>query len=231
MKLQGGIQLDYGGMARSVDTMYLQQNIMDITNQNMVGFNKVGYQKDVPYVSSFAEYIGCYALSSKRDDEVGRLKRTENPLDTALAIKGYFQVQTPDGVKLSRDGRFRIDKNGNLMNIQNQKVLGSNGKPVKFDNIPKDLKHIKIYDNGDIKMFDPDKLKFRDIGTISVVDANKSPVKDPVIKQGYIEESNVNLQEEAYKLITVRRNFQANRQLFIIQNEALSKLLQELGKA
>ena len=231
MKLLGGIQLDNGGMARSVDTMYLQQNIMDITNQNMVGFNKVGYQKDVPYVTSFAEYIGCYALSSKRDDEIGRIKITKMPLDTALATKGYFRVQTPDGVQLSRDGRFRIDKDGNLINIQNQKILSTSGKPVKFNNIPKDLQNIKIYDNGDIKIFDPDKLKFQDVGTISIVDANKQPVKDSMLKQGYIEESNVNLQEEAYKLITVRRNFEANRQLFIIQNEALSKLLQELGKA
>ena len=231
MKLYGQIHLDEGGMYKSVRAMHLQQSIIDITNQNIVGFNKVGYQKDVPYVSSFAEYIGSHALSAQRDDEVGRLKLTQNPLDMALGCKGYFQVQTPNGVKLTRDGRFKLDKDGNLLTVENFKVLATDGEPVKFNKMPRDLEDIKIDKNGHIKVIDPENLKIHDIGTIAAVDSEHSPLKENNINQGYAEESNVVLHQEAYSLITMRRNFQANRQLFIIQSDSITKTLQELGKA
>jgi hypothetical protein len=72
--------------------------------------------------------------------------------------------------------------------------------------------------------------KNTDVGEDDFVHAEE-PVDEVVMKQLYSEESNVVLHEEAYSLITMRRNFQANRQLFIIQNDALTKTLQELGRA
>ncbi len=231
MKLYGGIHLDEGGMYKSVRSMHLQQSTMGIINRNIVGFGKVGYQKEVPVVTSFTQYLGSHALSSRKNDEVGRIKLTKNPLDLVLASKGYFQAQTPYGVKLTRDGRFKIDLEGNLLTLENFKVLSSEGEPVKLDKIPRQLENIKIDTNGQIKLFDPDSLKFHDMGTIAAVDSEKKPLKEINMKQGYVEESNVSLHEEAYSLITVRRNFQANRQLFIIQNDSLAKTIQELGRA
>ncbi len=231
MKLYGGIHLEEGGMYKSIRAMHLQQGTIGIVNQNIVGFNKAGYQKNVPYVTSFAEYLGSYALESYKDDEVGRLKLTQNPLDLCLAAKGYFQVQTKNGIELTRDGRFKLDKDGNLMTLQDAKVLSREGKPVKFDKMPQSLEFIKIDSKGNITLKDPVGLKVHDIGSIAVVDSNKKILYDANMKQGYVEESNVSLQEEAYSLITMRRNFQANRQLFIVQNTALSRVIQELGRA
>lgn len=231
MKLYGGIHLDEGGMYKSVRSMHLQQEVLGIVNQNIVGFGKVGYQKKMPHVTSFAEYIGSYALSSTTDDEVGRIKLTKNPLDLAMATNGYFQVQTPGGIKLTRDGRFKLDKNGNLLTVENFKVLSAEGKPIIFNKMPRELGDIKIEKNGQIKVFDNENLQMHNIAVISALNADKSPLEDVNIKQGYVEESNVSLHEETYSLLTMRRNFQANRQLFIIQNESLTKTLQELGRA
>jgi len=231
MKLLGGIYLDDGGVYKSVRAMHLQQDTMGIVNKNIVGFNKVGYQKNVPYIMSFAEYLGPYALSSYQNDEVGRLKLTQNPLDLCLATKGYFQVQTKNGVELTRDGRFKLDKDGYLLTLQDAKVLSQEGKPVKFSKYPQNIEQIKIDSKGNVQVADPNGLKMHDIGTIAVVSADSKALEDVNMKQGYVEESNVSLQEEAYSLITMRRNFQANKQLFVIQNSNLSRVLQELGRA
>ena len=51
----------------------------------------------------------------QRDDKVGRISVSPNPLDIALANKGYFQTETENGVKLTRDGRFKIGKRRNLI--------------------------------------------------------------------------------------------------------------------
>jgi flagellar basal-body rod protein FlgF len=231
MKLYGGIDLNEGGMIASIRDMYLQTDLMNVINDNIQGFNKVGYQRKVPVVSSFAEFLGPNALSQNVDEQVGRIKITKNPLDLALATEGYFQVQTPNGIQLTRDGRFQLDKNGNLLTIQNYKVLSKEGQPVKLSNVPKELEDIKIEKDGSINYLDRSSLKLRNAGTLSVVSSKGKLLENPDVKQGYVEESNVAIHEELFNLVPVRRNFEANRQLFLIQSDAMTKLIQELGRA
>ena len=66
-------------------------------------------------------------------------------------------------------------------------------------------------------------------GTIGVVDANGLVVMEPQVKQGYNEYSNVALQNEFIGMMPVIRNFEANRQLFMIQNQNLQKVISQLG--
>jgi flagellar basal body rod protein FlgG len=231
MKLHGGINLDENGMVTSLHAMHLQTGIMSIVNENVAGFNKVGYQRKVPVVSSFAEFIGIHALSENKDEKVGRIKLTKNPLDVVLATKGYFQVKTPNGTKLTRDGRFKLDKDGNLLNIQDYPVMSSDGATIKFKKVPKSLELIHVDSQGNITYTDPNEVKEYKIAKIAAVSSEGEMIDNVNIKQGYVEESNVNLHEEIYSLVTMRRNFSANRQLFMLQNDALSKVLQELGRA
>ena len=44
-------------------------------------------------VSSFAEYLGVHALSTTRDDKVGRIAVSDKPLDIAIAIKVILQTK------------------------------------------------------------------------------------------------------------------------------------------
>ncbi|HBG48832.1 MAG TPA: hypothetical protein DDW90_04895 [Cyanobacteria bacterium UBA9971] len=230
MKLYGGIDMNEGGMISSLRDMTLQTDLMNIINDNIQGFNKVGYQKKVPVVSSFAEFIGSHALSKNVDEQVGRIKITKNPLDLALATEGYFQVMTPNGMQLTRDGRFKLDKDGNLLTLQNYKVLSKEGKSIKLNGVPKELTDIKIEKDGLIRYLDKTNLKLREAGTISIVTSESAILENPDVKQGYVEESNVAMHEELFNMVPIRRNFEANRQLFLIQSDSLSRTIQELGR-
>ncbi|HSA06562.1 MAG TPA: flagellar basal body rod C-terminal domain-containing protein [Candidatus Gastranaerophilales bacterium] len=230
MRLNGGIHLDGDGICSTVSSMILIQNVTSIINDNVAGYNKVGYQRKVPVISSFAEFIGPHAVSENKDEEIGRIKITKNPLDFVLACKGYFQTQTPNGIKLTRDGRFKLDKDGNLLTLENHKVLSRDGAPIKFEKIPRSVDDIRITKDGLIQFKDAEKLKIHNIGFISAVSADGERIKNVSVKQGYIEESNVSLPEEVFNVLPLRRSFTVNRELFKIQNEALTKLLQELGK-
>ena len=123
LRLNGGIQYMTSGITASIRAMHLDSELIGITNENIGGFDKVGYQRKEAVVSSFAEYLGVHALSTTRDDKVGRIAVSENPLDIALANKGYFQTENENGVKLTRDGRFKIAKDGTLVTLENAKVL------------------------------------------------------------------------------------------------------------
>lgn len=231
MRLNSGIFYNDSGLTASIRAMHLDSELVGITNENISGFDKVGYQRKEAVVSSFAEFLGVHALSTTKDDKVGRIAVSPNPLDIAIANKGYFQTRNENGIKLTRDGRFQIGKDGTLLTLENAQVLSNAGTPIKFPFIPQDLKQVKIDMNGKITMFNPNTNKITLIGQLGVVDTNGINVMDPNIKQGYNEFSNVSLQQEFLTLMPVVKNFDANRQMFMLQNSVLGKTISQLSSA
>ena len=180
-------------------------------------------------MSSFTEYLGVNGLSQTSDDKVGRITMSGNPLDLAIAEKGYFQTQSDEGIKLTRDGRFKIDKEGNLLTLEDDLVLSNAGVPIKLHIVPDDIKKIKVEDSGLLSVYNDKTNKLEAVATIGVVDANGALVMTPKVKQGYNEYSNVSLQNEFMFMMPVIRNFEANRQLFMIQNQNLQKAISQLS--
>ena len=95
--------------------------------------------------------------------------------------------------------------------------------------VPEKLEDVKVYKNGDVKVFNKATNRLEYAGTLSVVTNQGVAVLDPNIKQGFNEYSNVSLNTEILQIIPVRRNFDANRQMFIIQNNNLSKAILSLS--
>ena len=92
------------------------------------------------------------------------------------------------------------------------------------------MKQIKIDNAGKITMFNPDTHKLTLIGQVGVVDHNGVVVMDPNIKQGFNEFSNVSLQTEFLSIMPVIKNFDANRQMFMLQNSVLGKTISQLSQ-
>ena len=231
MHINGGIFYNENGLTTSIRAMHLDSELIGISNENVGGFDKIGYQRKEAVVSSFAEYLGVHALSTTRDDKVGRIAVSSNPLDIALANKGYFQTESKDGIKLTRDGRFKIGKDGTLLTLEDANVLSSAGTPIQLPFIPQDLKQIKIDKSGKISMFNPKTNKVMNVGQIGVVDTNGILVMDPNVKQGYNEYSNVSLQQEFITMMPIIKNFDANRQMFMLQNANLGKAISQLSSS
>ncbi len=231
MIINGRVSYLESGIKTSLRAMQVQSELVSMTNQNIIGFDKIGYQRQEPIVSSFTEYLGVDGLSQTVDDKVGRIMMSEKPLDFAIATKGYFQTQSENGVKLTRDGRFKLDREGNLLTQEDHQVLSNAGVPIQLPFVPDDLKKIKVDDSGLLSVFNDKTKKLEAVATIGVVDANGMVVMEPKVKQGYNEYSNVSLQNEFLSMIPVIRAFEANRQVFMIQNQNLQKVISQLGSA
>ena len=231
MQINGGVRFCQQGMKASIRAMHVQSEVLGIINENVAGFDKVGFQRREPVVSSFTEYIGIHGLSSTIDDQPGRIMVSQNPLDISMANKGYFQIQTPEGVKLTRDGRFKLDKFGNLLNLEDNPVLSNAGMPIKLPVVPRNPSDVVINTKGKISVYDKNTNELVDAGFLGVVDSNGLAVLNPDIKQGYNEYSNVSLQNEFLSVKPVVRNFEANRQIFIMESNNLQKVIQQLGSA
>lgn len=231
MIINGGIRYCEKGLTTSLRAMHVQSELIGMYNENVTGFDKIGYQRKDPVVSSFTEYIGVHGLSQTVDDKVGRIAMSDNPLDLALAKQGYFQTQSADGIKLTRDGRFKIDKEGNLLTLDDANVLSSAGVPIKLHVVPEKIEDIKVNSKGLVSVFNKNTNKLENVAFLGIVDANGVVVMDPQVKQGYNEYSNVSLQNEFISMMPIIRNFEANRQIFMIQNQNLQKVISQLGQA
>ena len=231
MRLAAGINFDASGIAQSINAMQMDMDIMGIFGENVVGFDKVGYQRKEAVISSFAEYIGPNALSHSVDEQTGRLAMTQKPLDIALSDKGYFQVLNQDGsIELTRDGRFQLNKNGELLTQTNQKVLSISGAPIVLPCLPESIDKIKIGLDGKIGVFDSEKRGLIPAGTIGIVSSDGSLISANCVRQGYVESSNVQLEKEYIEMANYRRSFEANRQMFKMQNSKLSSAISRLGQ-
>ncbi len=229
MQINGGVRFCEQGMKSSIRAMHLQSEVLGMINENVAGFDKVGFQRREPVVSSFTEYIGVHGLSNTIDDAVGRIMVSKNPLDITMANKGYFQIQTPEGVKLTRDGRFKLDKNGNLLDLEDQPVLSDAGMPIKLPVVPDNPSQVVVNTKGKISVWDKASNQLVEAGYLGIVDANGMAVLNPDVKQGYNEHSNVVLQNEFLAVKPVVRNFEANRQIFLIESSNLQRVISQLG--
>ena len=231
MRINGGVQLNENGLKTAIRAMQVQTALMANVSDNVNGFDKVGYQRKEAVVSSFTEFLGIDGLSTVVDDTVGRLSMTDNPLDLAMASKGYFQIQTPDSIRMTRDGRFKVDVDGNFLDLEGNQVLSNTGVPIKFDIIPKSPKDVVVNTRGAISILDRKTKKLKHVANLGIVDQNGAGIINPQDQQGYSEFSNVALQNEFMSLMPVKRTFEANRQMFLIENSNLQKTISQLGQA
>ena len=230
MKLHGGISIADDGLNISVRGMHTQMKMMDIISRNITNFSMPGAQREIPIMTSFCEYIGSHGVNTIKDTQPGRMRQTGNPLDFIINHSGYFQIKGQHGVKLTRDGRFEIDKDGYLINLNKEKVLGSDGEPIQFHYIPGNLKDITLDEDGTINLYNKSYNRKEFVGRLSVSSEDGTPVQDVKVIQGFVEDGNINLMNETFALLPLRRNFEASRQSFIILNEQTNKLIQMLGR-
>lgn len=229
MRLNAGVKYIGNGLTTSLKALQVQSTLIGITNENVAGFDKVGYQRKEAVISSFTEYLGVNGISKTVDDKTGRITSTQNPLDLVIATKGYFQIQSGEGVKLTRDGRFKLDKEGNLLTLEDSKVLSDNGRPIKLSLVPEDLNQIVVNAKGALSVFNKKTNKLEKVANVGVVDSNGVIIMNPEVKQGYNEYSNVSLEREFLGMMPIIRGFDANRQMFMIESSNLSKAISQLG--
>jgi flagellar basal body rod protein FlgG len=220
-------------MTVSTRGMMTPMAVLNVHTDNIANFGVPGYQRKDPIVTSFTEFLGPNGVDISTSTDIGRIRLSGNPLDLALSTPGYFQkVGTSGAIELTRDGRFHLDKDGYLRALDEKKVLGANGQPVRIPKVPYNLdKEFKIAANGDITVYDPKKGDKVFVGKLAVVSQDGAAAKEVDVKQGFIEDSNVYLAKEFVSVMPLRRQFEANRQLFILQSDGLSRMIQELGRA
>jgi flagellar basal-body rod protein FlgF len=194
---------------------------MEVTANNMANVNTSGYNAQRTMFSDYLVPDGSHQDAyvnepmAWRDTTPGAVQTTNNPFDLAIGSQnGYFQVQTPQGVRYTRAGNFQINAEGTIVTVQGYPVLGTDGGEIS---VPDNAKNILINGAGQVT------ADGEDIGQVGVMSfaneqamvrtgntlfsAKETPQQSevPALVQGAIETSNVNPVSEMVKVIELGR--------------------------
>lgn len=163
----------------------------------------------------------------------GPLKNTGNPLDLALVGDGWFAVNTPAGVRYTRDGSFSIDQDGTLVTKEGYAVLGENG-PIRVDRgTPVGIGQDGTVSQGDrtvgrlrITALEPESLAKEGDSLVNGTPGGEATAR---VRQGFLEGSTVNVVSEMVELIRVMRSFEANQKAVQAQDETVGQVISKVG--
>ncbi|MCV9998753.1 flagellar basal-body rod protein FlgF [Pararhizobium sp. YC-54] len=171
----------------------------------------------------------------------GGLSQTGNQLDFAIKGDAWFQIDTPGGPALTRDGRFTMTETGDLVTLRGYPVLDAGGAPIQLNS---QASEIKVSADGAIQQ---DGTQVAALGLYEanfnngfsrydnsavIPNTNPEPVVDRFdvgVMQGYVEESNVNPVQEMSQLIMVSRAFENISALMRDSETSVSEAIKTLG--
>ncbi len=209
---------------------------------NLANVNTAGYKRDrafhqvldVANVQQGIEYEEITVF------EQGALNETKSPFHFGIKGDGFFVIETEHGNRYTRNGNFDIDDQGQLMLPGGGPVLGEGG-PITVNN-----QEFKVNLNGEILIDDipVGKLKivhFEDLSQLKKEGNNLLAVKDEdenleikndtaIIRQGFLEESNVNALEEMINMLTLYREFEADQKSLHSFDQVMEDSANRIGK-
>jgi len=220
-----------------------QANRNEVVANNLANINTNGFKKDV----MFFDFLDKKAQEKPEgqqsiDFSQGTLKQTNNDLDFALSGRGFFVIETEEGSGYTRQGHFKLDKDGTLIDSANRPVMGENG-PITVIGENFKPNTISAAQNGEI--FADDQLvgRLRIVDFENIDDLKKAggnlftadetlelDIYEPTIHQGFLEESNVNPADEMIQLIEVQRQFEGIQKMVRSLDEVFRMAASRVGK-
>jgi flagellar basal-body rod protein FlgF len=232
---------------------------MDVVANNVANVNTNGFKADQSLFQEYLKtgahednFVGrdrsvSYVLDggTYRDFSQGALQSTNNPLDVAIDGSGFLAVQTAGGERYTRDGGLQINGQGQLVTVTGDPVLGTGG-PIVFQPTDHD---ISVSPDGTITVLDgvarTDSIRGK-LRLVSFADAQQllkegsnlysagnagaaQPDTRSMVKQGFVEKSNVNSVAEMSTLIEVNRAYSQVAALLLQQSDLHKSAIQQLA--
>ncbi|MDR0664451.1 MAG: flagellar hook-basal body protein [Helicobacteraceae bacterium] len=150
--MQTGFYSNTGGMVT-------QFNRLDVISNNLANINTAGFKRDDIVIG---DYMRLYkethdvlpirnhtregsqhlnrattrvpqVVEEYTDHDIGAMLQTGNPLDVALQSPNlFFVVETPNGVRYTRDGSFKLDDEGYLIAKEGFRVLSADNAAIQL---------------------------------------------------------------------------------------------------
>lgn len=218
---------------------------MQVVANNIANISTTGFRREgVVFEEYIAKTPDGPSLSMASGD--GRvidlthagISQTGGAFDLAIQGDGFFQVQTPDGPRLTRAGNFTPSPTGELVTNDGYRLMDDGGAAIVLppgaskiavaqdgtlsaDGAP--VAHIGLWQPGD-----PLSLQHQ-AGTMFSADSVQ-PATGGVIMQGYLEDSNVEPVQEIARMIEVQRAYELGQSFMDQEDKRMRGVVDTLGR-
>lgn len=219
-------------------------NNLKAVSQNVANANTYGYKAERTF-NVMASNVAGNGVSAGLDDihsqvwinsDGGALRHTGRGTDLALSGDAWFVLKTPDGMLLSRDGRFQVDNTGYLVSKAGYPVLGEDGPLQVTGGV------LKVDASGEVS------VEGRPVGRLNLVRVDNSqqllpvgdglyatstgasPAKGFVVHQGLLERSNTDMSSEMVKMMEVSRHVETMQRALSAYDGMLNSGINQIGK-
>ena len=232
----------YIGLSRQIAL----QRQMDVIANNVANMDTDGYKAEGLQFEEFIDHPAPgESLSMVQDRGTvrnmteGAITTTGNPLDMAIEGDGFFAVQTTNGIRYTRSGRFQLDSGRRLVTSSGLPVLDSAGRAIT---VPAGATDITVSGTGQIS------TEQGPLATLNVVrfaneqaleslgdglyrsTAPSLPATGAKILQNALEKSNVQPIAEMTRMISVLRLYQTNPQLLKAEHQRQLDMISKLSQ-
>ncbi|MCR9127984.1 MAG: flagellar basal-body rod protein FlgG [Alphaproteobacteria bacterium] len=186
--------------------------------------------------------LGVNAGSVYRITEQGSLSQTSNPYDVGIAGEGYFRIQLPNGGDAyTRAGNFSLSPNGEIVTADGFTVM-----PGIV--VPQEARDVAINQQGQVQILldgqaepqivgqielvrFPNQAGLEQIGDNLLLESAASGAPNPgapgdpgfgLLRQGFVEASNVDAVTEITALIQAQRAYEMNARVITAADEMLA---------
>jgi len=231
---------------------------LDVVANNIANVNTTGYKADnslfEEYLTSGAHednFVGSDRRVSYvqdrgtyRDFTQGSADQTKNPLDLAIDGSAFLVVQTPGGERYTRDGGLQLNGQGQLVTVAGNPVLGTGGpivfQPTDHDiNVTPDGTITVVEGNGRtdsirgklrlVSFADAQKLLKEGLNLYTAGEGSAQPDTKSVVRQGFLEKSNVSAVAEMSRMMEVTRAYSQIAAMLQQQGDLHKTAIQQLA--
>ena len=186
------------GMSSSAAALQMLERRQQVLSNNLANASTRGFKAESTFTRMMNDATST--TDTALDLTQGTLSETHNALDIAIEGDGFFVTQTPAGERFVRNGSFRLDADRRMVDDKGNAVLGEDG-PIT---LPPGT--VEIDKAGMVKVNGkplqrlrvervPDSTQLEHEGGTQFVPTTSRQVVPPnerIVRQGFIEESNVN---------------------------------------
>ena len=231
-------------LANAATTGYKVQNVTSQSFDNLLTLkvkdsSEAYNDRPIGYMS-----LGVKLGETYTDQAQGSLRQTGNTYDMALEGKGFFTMEVTDragnvSTQYTRNGSFTMTKDGQLVDEDGNHLMGESGEIT----IPTDAVNVVVDANGAIYADDAyvDTLKITDFEDYdyltNIGDTRYGALEGAVetvgtgsVRQGYIEQSNVNVVSQMVNMISITRAYEANQKMISSIDKTLDLAANSVGR-
>lgn len=250
-----GLQISASGALASIHQQDALTN--NLANINTVGFKPimtgtmqrlaVRQEDNLPFLPSdeLLEKLGAgvFAAPTRIDFAQGELQTSDSPFDVAIEGEGFFVVGDPANPSLTRDGRFTLSADHQLVLASNgTPVLSANNAPIFIDPAQGD---ILIQSDGvitqggapinQINISDvPDRSVLTKTGMGLFASMTGAPLNlieaNALVRQYMLEGSGSSEIDALMKIQSASRNAQSNIGMIDMQNRLSQSAINTFGR-